>query len=145
VIPQAQAAFSTNAIPAEVKNYRNGRIGYVLSVPAVLTPEPEFAGRDGRIFRSSDGGVVLTVHGGLTQPGVKPWNGTEPGDKVTYFSRIPGGWIKSGMRNGGKVFWYARMRSDPTSFAVFSIAYPESAKSVWNPAAGKINASFSLV
>ncbi len=117
----------------------------MLSVPSVLIPEPEFAGRDGRMFRSPDGGVVLTVHGGLTQPGVKPWTGVEPGDKVTYFNRLPGGWIKSGTRNGGKTHWYARMRSDSTSYAVFAIAYPETAKRTWNSAAGRINASFSLV
>jgi hypothetical protein len=128
-----------------MKDYRNPRIGYVIAVPTVLKPEPEFVGRDGRIFRSSDGGVVLTVHGGLTQPGVKPWSGTEPGDKVTYFTRVPGGWIKSGTRNGGKTYWYARLRSDAVSFAVFSIAYPETAKSIWNTAAGRINTTFSLV
>jgi hypothetical protein len=144
-VPRAQSAFSTKAVPTETTQYRNARIGYVLTVPTVLVPEPEFAGREGRMFRAPDGGVVLTVHGGLTQPGVKPWAGAEPGDKVTYFARLPGGWVKSGTRNDGKILWYARLRSDATSFAVFSISYPENARSIWNPAAGKINGSFSLV
>jgi hypothetical protein len=141
-VPQAQTAFSTTAIPTEMIYYRNARVGYMLAVPKVLVPEPEFAGHEGRVFRAPDGGVVLTVHGGLTQPGVKPWSGSEPGDKVTYFARLPGGWVKSGTRNDGKIIWYARLRSDATSFAVFSIAYPENAKSVWNPAAGKPTARF---
>jgi hypothetical protein len=144
-IPLAQAALSTKAIPTDTKDYRNVRVGYVIAVPTVLTPEPEFANRDGRMFRSPDGGVVLSVHGGLAQPGTKPWSGTEPGDKVTYFARLPGGWVKSGTRNEGKTRWYSRLRSDAVSFAVFSIAYPDNAKDLWSPAAGKINASFSLV
>lgn len=143
--PLAQTSFLTTAMPDQVKDYRNALVGYVLSVPTVLAPEPEFSGRNGRMFRSPDGGVVLTVHGGLTQPGAKPWTGVEPGDKVSYFHRLPGGWIKSGTRSGGKTRWYACMRSDATSYAVFAIAYPETSKAIWGPAVGKVNSSFSLV
>jgi hypothetical protein len=132
-------------VPDDFQDYRNATIGYLLSIPKALTPEPEFAGRNGRIFRSPDGGVVLTVHGGLTQPGIKPWSGVERGDKVTYFNRLPGGWVKSGTRSDGKTRWYARLRSDATSYAVFAIAYPETAKEIWSPAVGRVNSSFSLV
>lgn len=151
------------AIPmAEAKTtwrkYSNFRWNYSFDYPSTLVSQPEPENGGGLAFFSPDGQVRLYSYGQYELDGESSieelqreaeWGWIGSTGRVTYRASKANWFVSSGITDDGRVF-YQRLehRHDPATGIVydvtFTISYPQSVKSKWNPVTERIAKSFRV-
>lgn len=137
--------------------YQNGRWGYRIEVPRSLISQPEPQNGGGLQFRSADGRVRLDTYGSFdfddaqdlkaTQNDAEwDWIGTT--GRVTYRANGANWFVSTGITSDGRIFYQRyeqrHIGNDTSCHIAFSITYPQTLRSTWNPNTTRIAKSFTV-
>jgi hypothetical protein len=138
------------------RSYTNARWGYRIDVPKSLVSQPEPENGGGLAFFSSDGLVKLYTYGSYDVDGAPTideaqreaefdWIGSS--GRVTYRAAKATWFVTTGVSDKGRVFYQRyeqRGLGDTTCHVTFTISYPQSLKTRWNPVTERIAKSFRV-
>lgn len=129
--------------------YRNARFGYAVLYPnALMSPQPESASGDGRVFKSRDGKTTLSVWGennafdrtlrthmnAAKRDWAKDWG------RITYWKAGRSYYVLSGLT--GEQIFYEKTISTSDGFATMLWQYPKSQKLRFDAAVTRTTRAF---
>lgn len=131
------------------RTYRNARFGYSVLYPAnLVSPRPESANGDGRVFKSSDGKTTLTVWGehNAFDRSLRAQMNTAKSDwakdrgRITYSKMGRGFYVLSGLT--GRQIFYEKTIATSKGFASMLWQYPKNQKSRFDAAVTRTTRAF---
>jgi len=129
------------------KVYCNARFAYCLQYPRTLIAQGEADNGDGQVFRSRDGRVELRAYGSLNaleQTPVQYLKAASQGKRIKYTLEKPGFFVLSGLEGKNIVYQKTIYQRSQGKYVSLILSYPQSLRSSWDKAVGRLSKSLVL-